>query len=111
MTDKNDLALQRTYMAATRTYFVLLRTGIAIAGGGALVNRWLAELGRWRVIGCIHFGRLYDHDRRFKKYLLIAKTSAVDEQFSIISPKLLIVLTTVLQVATLAVLALFLLSD
>jgi uncharacterized membrane protein YidH (DUF202 family) len=43
----NDLAVERTLLAATRTVFALLRTGLAIAGGGALVTSLLHGQPAW----------------------------------------------------------------
>ena len=102
-------------MAATRTYFALLRTGMAIAGGGALVAtilvngwpEWLVGLlsGVFILVGFIIM------IAGLQKYIFIAKTVAVDDQINVISPTLLIGLTVILQVATLSVLVLFLLGD
>lgn len=102
-------------MAATRTYFALLRTGLAIAGGGAIVTSvlttawpdWVVALlsGVFILVGfTIMIAGL-------QKYMFIATTVAVDDEINIISPKLLIALTVILQVATLAVLLLFLIGD
>ena len=114
MTDNNDLALQRTHMAATRTYFALLRTGIAIAGGGALVTSILADGWPNWIVGLLSgvfilvgFTIMI---AGLQRYIFIAKTVAVDDQINIISPNLLIGLTIILQVATLSVLTLFLLG-
>ena len=112
---RTDFALERTHMAATRTYFALLRTGMAIAGGGALVTsilvdgwpEWVVGLlsGVFILVGFIIM------IAGLQKYIFIAKTVAVDDQINIISPKLFIGLTVILQVATLSVLVLFLLGD
>jgi uncharacterized membrane protein YidH (DUF202 family) len=119
MTSTNDLAqirtdfsLERTHMAVTRTYFALLRTGIAIAGGGTLITTILAEgwpdwivgilAGLFIIVGyAIMIAGL-------QRYIFIADKLAGNDEFRIISPKFLIVLTAVLQIATVAVLILFL---
>ena len=119
MTAKNDLsqtrtdyALERTHMAATRTYFALLRTGIAIAGGGTLITTilgdgwpdWLigALAGLFIIVGfTIMIAGL-------QRYIFIADKLAGNDEFRIISPKLLVLLTAVLQITTVAVLVLFL---
>lgn len=119
MTVKNDLsqirtdyALERTHMAATRTYFALLRTGIAIAGGGTLITTilgdgwpdWLigALAGLFIIVGfTIMIAGL-------QRYIFIAEKLSGNDEFRIISPKLLVLLTAVLQIATVAVLILFL---
>jgi len=109
---RTDYALERTHMAATRTYFALLRTGIAIAGGGTLITTilgegwpdWLVGLlaGLFIVVGfTIMIAGL-------QRYIFIAKKLAGEDEFRIISPKLLVLLTAVLQIATVAVLILFL---
>lgn len=102
-------------MAATRTYFALLRTGLAIAGGGALITTILADdwpdwlvgvlAGSFIIVGfTIMIAGL-------QRYILVATKLAGNDEFRIISPKLLILLTAVLQITTLAVLALFLIGD
>jgi len=112
---RTDYALERTHMAATRTYFALLRTGLAIAGGGTLISSILADdwpdwlvgilAGVFIIVGfTIMIAGL-------QRYIFIATKFAVNDEFRVISPKLLILLTAVLQIATLVVLALFLIGD
>lgn len=109
---RTDYALERTHMAATRTYFALLRTGIAIAGGGTLITTILGDgwpdwligtlAGLFIIVGfTIMIAGL-------QRYIFIAHKLAGNDEFRIISPKLLVLLTAVLQIATVAVLILFL---
>jgi len=102
-------------MAATRTYFSLLRTGIAIAGVGALVTSILADGWPEWVIGLLSsifiFIGFAIVIAGLQRYLIIAKKllSATDE-LNVMSPRLLISLTVILQVATVTVFILFLIG-
>ena len=110
---RTDFALERTRMAVTRTFFALLRTGIAIAGGGALVTAilgrgwpdWVVGLlaGVFVTIGfAIMVVALHGYND------MAGRFADEESDFNFISPKLLIALTVALQIATLAVLVLFL---
>ena len=112
---RTDFALEHTHMAATRTFLALLRTGIAIAGVGTLVTTILAKAWPEWVVGflsgvfiLIGFSIMI---AGLQRYIVIAKTVAVDEAITIILPRVLIVLTVILQAATLTVLILFLAGD
>lgn len=122
MASSNDLAqtrtgfaLERTHMAATRTYFALLRTGMAIAGGGALVTSVLADgWPEWVIAllsGIFFLVGFTIMIAGLQKYIFIANKVAVDDEINIISPKLMITLTVILQGASFAVLVLFLMGD
>lgn len=121
MTQKNDtvssreLARERTDWAYERTYFALLRTGLAIAGGGTLVvsilgkgwSDWVVGLlaGPFIVVGfIIILGAL----RRYHK--LSKRLALEDENIEPISTGLVVALTVILQVAIVAMLILFLLN-
>jgi putative membrane protein len=113
--ERTDWAHERTHMAATRTYFSLLRTGIAIAGVGALVTSILADGWPEWVIGLLSsifiFIGFAIVIAGLQRYLIIAKKllSATDE-LNVMSPRLLISLTVILQVATVTVFILFLIG-
>ena len=113
--ERTDWAHERTNMAATRTYFSLLRTGIAIAGVGALVTSILADGWPEWVIGLLSsifiFIGFAIVIAGLQRYLIIAKKllSATDE-LNVMSHRLLISLTVILQVATVTVFILFLIN-
>lgn len=111
---RTTYAYQRTLMASTRTFYVLVRTGLAIAGGGALVASVLA--GHWPswvtwslsaafvIIGfTIILGALLRYDQ-------VARMLAVEGEVPGIPVQLVIVLTVALLAATATVLVLFVLG-
>ncbi len=110
--ERTGWAYERTQMAATRTFFALLRTGLAIAGGGSAITAILARDWPDWVVGllatvfivvgfAIMLGGLH-------RYRQIAERLAVEGEVEAIPARLVIVLTVVLQVATVVVLVLFL---
>jgi putative membrane protein len=111
--ERTDWAYERTQMASTRTFFALLRTGLAIAGGGSAITAILARDWPDWVVGLlasvfiivgftIMFGGLHRYHR-------LAKRLAIEDAVEPIPTRLVLVLTIVLQVATMIVLVLFLL--
>ncbi len=111
--ERTDWAYERTQMASTRTFFALLRTGLAIAGGGSAITAILAEgwpdwvvgllAGVFIVIGFfIMLGGL-------QRYQRLARRLSVEDDFEAIPIRLVVIMTIALQVATVIVLALFLL--
>lgn len=112
---RTDYALERTHMAATRTYFALLRTGLAIAGGGTLVTSILAEGWPDWVIAILSSAFILVGFvimiAGLQRYISEIENLSGKEEFKIISPKLLFVLTLILQAATVIVLILFLVGN
>ena len=107
-------AYERTQMSAVRTYFSLLRTGLAIAGGGTLVvalldKHWPAWIV-WLLSAVFVVMGFMIMLSGLQEYSQIVKKLNVDgESDSIISTKRLVTMTIVLQVVTAVVLVLFLL--
>jgi uncharacterized membrane protein YidH (DUF202 family) len=100
-------------MAATRTYFALLRTGLAIAGGGTLVVSILGKgwsdwvlgtlAGIFIVVGLtIILGALRQYNRLSKRLAL------EDKDLEPISIGLIVALTVILQITIAIVLILYL---
>lgn len=110
--ERTDWAYERTQMASTRTFFALLRTGLAIAGGGSAVTAILARDWPDWVVGLlasvfilVGFAIMLGGLQRYRK---MAERLAVEGEVEAIPTRLIVVLTVVLQAATLAVLILFL---
>lgn len=112
--ERTDWAYERTHMAATRTFFALLRTGLAIAGGGTLVTSllvygwpdWVVGLlsATFIIVGfTIMLGSLH-------RYQILARRLAVKSEVEPIPIRLVVAMIIVLQLATIAVLILFLLG-
>ncbi len=107
-------AYERTQMSAVRTYFSLLRTGLAIAGGGTLVvslldKSWPAWIV-WILSAAFVVMGFMIMLSGLQEYSQIVKKLHVDgEPDSIISTKRLVTMTIALQVVTAVVLVLFLL--
>jgi len=110
--ERTDWAFERTRMAATRTFFALLRTGLAIAAGGSAITTILAAnwpdwvvgslAGVFIVVGsAIMLGGL-------QRYHQVAQQLAVEREVETIPTGLILVLTIVLQIATVVVLILWL---
>ena len=112
--ERTEWAFERTQMASTRTFFALLRTGLAIAGGGSAIVVLLASswpdwvvailAGTFIIVG---FTIMISGLQRYHK---LAKRLAVESEVETIPTGLVVVLTIVLQVATVIVLILFLLG-
>ena len=109
---RTDWAYERTQLSSTRTFFALLRTGFAIAGVGTLVTSILARsYPEWVVAGVasifilVGFGIIIGALRRYHE-----RSEVLDErsEFRPISMRLMIALTALLLLATLAVMLLFL---
>ena len=87
--DSNVYALERTHMAAERTYFSVLRTGLAIAGAGTVV------VGYTMIIVTLN------------NYQKIVNNLEIERKLNVMSPRLTIFLTAVLQLGLVVVFALF----
>ena len=109
---RTDWAYERTQLSSTRTFFALLRTGFAIAGVGALVSSILARsYPEWVVAGIasifilVGFAIIIGGLRRFQERTEVLEAKS---DFQPISMRLMIALTALLLLATLAVMLLFL---
>ena len=114
VTDSNLLAVERTHLAAERTFYATLRTGLAIAGAGAVLvtvmgeqwPEWLSLLlaGVFIVVGYTMIILMLN------RYQKIVNKLQIEHNLETMSPKVTIILTVVLQIALAVVLGLVLLS-
>ena len=112
--DSNLYALERTHMAAERTYFAVLRTGLAIAGAGTVVvailgeswPEWLSLVmaGVFMAVGYTMIIVTLDN------YQKIVNRLQIERKLNVMSPKLTIFLTAILQFALVIVFVLFVLG-
>ena len=112
--DSNVYALERTHMAAERTYFSVLRTGLAIAGAGTVIvafmgNSWpewlsLIVAGVFIAVGYTMIIVTLNN------YQKIVNRLQIERKLNVMSPRMTILLTAILQVALVIVFALFLLG-
>ena len=113
-TDSNLYALERTHMAAERTYFSVLRTGLAIASAGTVVVAILGESWpEWLslVMAAIFIGVGYTMIFvTLNNYQKIVNRLQIERKLNVMSPRLTILLTAILQVALVIVFALFILG-
>ena len=112
--DSNLYAVERTHMAAERTYFAVLRTGLAIAAAGTVVVAILGESWpEWLslVMAAIFMAVGYTMIIvTLNNYQKIVNRLQIERKLSVMSPKLTILLTAILQVALVIVFALFILG-
>ena len=112
--DSNLYALERTHMAAERTYFSVLRTGLAIASAGTVVVAILGEnWPEWLslLMAAIFMAVGYTMIIvTLNNYQKIVNRLQIERKLSVMSPKLTILLTAILQVALVIVFVLFILG-
>ena len=112
--DSNLYALERTHMAAERTYFSVLRTGLAIASAGTVVVAILGESWpEWLslVMAAIFIAVGYTMIIvTLNNYQKIVNRLQIERNLNVMSPKLTIFLTAILQFTLVIVLALFILG-
>ena len=112
--DSNLYALERTHMAAERTYFSVLRTGLAIAGAGTVVVAILGEswpewlsLVMAGVFMAVGYTMIIVTLNNYQK---IVNRLQIERKLNVMSPRLMILLTAILQVGLVIVFALFILG-
>ena len=109
--DANQLALERTHMAAERTYFSVLRTGLAIAGAGTVVVAILgASWPEWLnlILAGVFIAVGYTMIIvTLNNYQKIVNRLQIERKLNVLSPRLTIFLTAILQIALVIVLVLF----
>jgi uncharacterized membrane protein YidH (DUF202 family) len=111
--DADALARLRTALAGERTIFAVIRTGLAIAGGGTVIisllgSRWPAWLQGVLAAGFLvpGYALMLDGLSRFRR--VAATTRKLDpDRHRVVSPGLMTTLIAVVQVVVLAVLVLF----
>ena len=109
--DSNLYAIERTHMAAERTYYSVLRTGLAIAGAGTVVvailgeswPEWLSLImaGIFIAVGYIMIIVTLNN------YQKIVQRLQIEQKLNVMSPRMMIFLTAILQLALVIVLVLF----
>ncbi len=109
--DSNLYAIERTHMAAERTYYSVLRTGLAIAGAGTVVVAFLGEswpewlslimAGVFIAVGYIMIIVTLNN------YQKIVQRLQIEQKLNVMSPRMMIFLTAILQLALVIVLVLF----
>lgn len=112
--DSNLYAIERTHMAAERTYFSVLRTGLAIASAGTVVvtilgKSWpewlsLAIAGIFIAVGYTMIIATLNN------YQKIVSKLQIEHKLNVMSPRLTIMLTVILQLMLVVVLVLFILG-
>lgn len=109
--DSNLYALERTHMAAERTYFSVLRTGLAIASAGTVVVAILGEgwpewlsLVMAGVFMAVGYTMIIVTLNNYQK---IVSKLEIEQKLNVMSPRLTIFLTAILQVGLVVVFALF----
>ena len=109
--DSNLYAIERTHMAAERTYFSVLRTGLVIAGAGTVVVAILGESWpEWLslVIAGIFIAVGYTMIIvTLNNYQKIVQRLQIERNLNVMSPKMVIFLTAILQITLVVVFILF----
>jgi uncharacterized membrane protein YidH (DUF202 family) len=104
--DTDQLARLRTALAAERTVFAVVRSGLAIAGGGAVIvtllgDRWPVWLQIVLAAGFVIPGYMLMLDGLSRYRRIAAMVKAVDpDHHRMVSPWLMTVLIGVVQVVT-----------
>ena len=112
--DSNIYAMERTHMAAERTYFAVLRTGLAIAAAGTVVVAILGEnWPEWLIVllAAVFIAVGYTMIIvTLDNYQKIVNRLQIERELNVMSPKLTIFLTAILQFALVIVFVLFILG-
>ena len=109
--DSNIYAIERTHMAAERTFYSVLRTGLAIAGAGTVVVAFLGESWpEWLsllmagVFIAVGYTMIIVTLNNYQK---IVQRLQIERKLNVMSPRLTIFLTAILQLALVIVLTLY----
>jgi uncharacterized membrane protein YidH (DUF202 family) len=112
--DSNLYAIERTHMAAERTYYSVLRTGLAIAGAGSVLVVILGESWpEWLILAVAGVFIAVGYSMiivTLNNYQKIVSRLQIERELNVMSPRLVIALTAVLQLTLVAVLVLFVLG-
>lgn len=114
--DGDGLGRIRTALAAERTIFAVIRTGLAIAGGGTVIisllgERWPAWLQTLLAIGFIVPGYTLMLDGLSRYRRIDAEMRSLDpERHRIVSPGIMSTLVAAVQIVVVVVVALFVLD-
>jgi uncharacterized membrane protein YidH (DUF202 family) len=109
--DSNVYALERTHMAAERTYFSVLRTGLAIAGAGTVIVAFLGESWpEWLslIVAGVFIAVGYTMIIvTLNNYQKIVQRLQIEQNLNVMSPRMVIFLTAILQITLVVVFILF----
>jgi uncharacterized membrane protein YidH (DUF202 family) len=111
--DADGLGRIRTALAAERTIFAVIRTGLAIAGGGTVIisllgGRWPAWLQALLAIGFIAPGYTLMLDGLSRYRRIDAEMRALDPgRHRIVSPGIMSTLIVIVQIVVVIVIILF----
>ena len=112
--DSNLYAVERTHMAAERTYYAVLRTGLAIAAAGTVVVAILGDSWpEWLSITLAAIFMAVGYTMiivTLNNYQKIVNRLQIERKLNVMSPRLTIFLTAILQLALVIVFALFILG-
>ena len=112
--DSNLYALERTHMAAERTYYSILRTGLAIAAAGTVVVAILGDSWpEWLslIISAVFIAVGYTMIIvTLNNYQKIVNRLQIERKLNVMSPRMTILLTAILQFALVIVFVLFILG-
>ena len=112
--DSNLYAVERTHMAAERTYYAVLRTGLAIAAAGTVVVAILGDSWpEWLSITLAAVFMAVGYTMiivTLNNYQKIVNRLQIERKLNVMSPRLTIFLTAILQLALVIVFALFILG-
>ena len=109
--DSNLYALERTHMAAERTYFSVLRTGLAIAGAGTVIVAFMGDSWpEWLslIVAGVFIAVGYTMIIvTLNNYQKIVQRLQIEQKLNVMSPKMVIFLTAILQITLVIVFILF----
>jgi uncharacterized membrane protein YidH (DUF202 family) len=112
--DSDLYAIERTHMAAERTFYSVLRTGLAIAAAGTVVVAILGESWpEWLSLAIAGIFIAVGYTMiivTLNNYQKIVKRLKIEHNLNVISPRLMIFLTAILQLALVVVFVLFILG-
>ena len=109
--DSNVYALERTHMAAERTYFSVLRTGLAIAGAGTVIVAFMGDSWpEWLslIVAGVFIAVGYTMIIvTLNNYQKIVQRLQIERKLNVMSPRMVILLTAILQITLVIVFVLF----
>ena len=112
--DSNLYALERTHMAAERTYFSVLRTGLAIAGAGTVIVAFMGDSWpEWLslIVAGVFIAVGYTMIIvTLNNYQKIVQRLQIEQKLNVMSPRMVIFLTAILQITLVVVFILFILG-
>ena len=112
--DSNQYAIERTHLAASRTFYSVLRTGLAIAGAGTVVVAFLGESWpEWLSLALAGIFIAVGYTMiiiTLNNYQKIVTRLKIEQNLNVMSPRVMIFLTVILQLTLVVVFVLFILG-